>query len=44
MGGGSMYAIVFDLDTTVLQTAYHNASWNNAYSDIRRVLETCGFE
>jgi len=44
MGGGSMYAIVFDLDTTVLQTAYHNASRNNAYSDIRRVLETCGFE
>jgi virulence-associated protein VapD len=44
MKGASMYAIVFDLDTTVLQTAYHNASWNNAYSDIRRVLEARGFE
>ncbi len=39
-----MYAIVFDLDTTVLQSAYHNPSWNNAYSDIRRVLELRGFE
>ena len=39
-----MYAIVFDLDTNVLQATYHNASWNSAYSDIRRVLEQRGFE
>jgi virulence-associated protein VapD len=43
-GNERMYAIVFDLDTTVLQDAYHNPSWNNAYSDIRRVLEQRGFE
>lgn len=39
-----MYAIVFDLDTSVLQETYRNASWNNAYSDIRRTLEQRGFE
>ena len=30
--------IVFDLDTKRLAEHYHNNSWNNAYSDIRRVL------
>lgn len=39
-----MYAIVFDLDTQVLQATYRNASWNNAYVDVRRVLEQRGFE
>ena len=39
-----MYAIVFDLDTNVLQYTYRYSSWNNAYSDIRRVLEARGFE
>lgn len=39
-----MYAIVFDLDTQVLQSTYRNASWNNAYVDVRRVLEQRGFE
>ena len=39
-----MYAIVFDLDTQVLQATCRNASWNNAYLDVRRVLEQRGFE
>ena len=30
--------IVFDLDTKCLETHYHNSSWQNAYADIRRVL------
>lgn len=30
--------IVFDLDTKCLEKNYHNPSWQNAYSDIRRVL------
>lgn len=30
--------IVFDLDTKCLEKNYHNNSWQNAYSDIRRVL------
>lgn len=39
-----MYAIVFDLDTITLEQTYPNASWRNAYSEIRRVLEDRGFE
>jgi virulence-associated protein VapD len=39
-----MFAIVFDLDTSVLRETYQNQSCNNAYSDIRRVLEDRGFE
>ena len=30
--------IVFDLDTKCLEKNYHNSSWQNAYTDIRRVL------
>ena len=30
--------IVFDLDTKALEENYHNASWQNGYADIRRVL------
>lgn len=30
--------IVFDLDTELLKSNYRNASWNNGYADIRRVL------
>lgn len=30
--------IVFDLDTKALEQNYHNASWQNGYADIRRVL------
>jgi virulence-associated protein VapD len=39
-----MFAIVFDLDTSILRETYPNNSWNNAYSDIRKVLEDRGFE
>lgn len=38
-----MYAIAFDLDTQVLQQSYPNASWQNAYGDIKRVLLGLGF-
>lgn len=30
--------IVFDLDTELLKSNYRNASWNNGYADIKRVL------
>lgn len=30
--------IVFDLDTKCLEKNYHNNSWQNAYGDIRKVL------
>ena len=39
-----MYAIVFDLDTNLLRETYPSQSWNNAYSDVRRVLEQRGFD
>jgi virulence-associated protein VapD len=38
-----VYAICFDMDTEALKNHYHNGSWNNAYDDIRRVLEKFGF-
>ena len=38
-----MFAITFDMDTTALQAAYHNVSWQNAYSDIGKVLARHGF-
>ena len=38
-----MYAIAFDLDTELLKTAYPSPSWNNAYFDVRAVLEAHGF-
>lgn len=37
------YAIAFDLDTQALQNTYPNASWNNAYGDIRNTLTPLGF-
>lgn len=37
------YAIAFDLDTETLKQAYPNPSWNNAYGDIRKILEPLGF-
>jgi virulence-associated protein VapD len=43
-GSGRVYAITFDLDTEILKDLYHNDPWNNAYSDIRRFLESNGFE
>ena len=42
--GQRVYAISFDLDTKQLETLYPSASWNNAYTDIRRALERKGFE
>jgi virulence-associated protein VapD len=43
IGKTRMYAIAFDLDTAQLQNEYPNASWQNAYGDIRKVLEPRGF-
>lgn len=40
----SVYAIAFDLDTNVLKESYHNDSWQNAYTDVKRALEAHGFE
>lgn len=39
-----VFAIAFDLDTNVLKESYHNESWQNAYSDVKRALEGYGFE
>jgi virulence-associated protein VapD len=39
-----MFAITFDMDTSVLQASYHNASWQNAYADIGRTLSQHGFD
>ena len=39
-----MYCITFDLDTTVLERAYPNSNWRNAYEDIARELRQYGFE
>lgn len=35
--------IVFDLDTKCLEKNYHNPSWQNAYADIRKVLNRYRF-
>lgn len=37
------YAVAFDLDTSTLKESYQNDSWNNAYGDIRKILEPMGF-
>ena len=39
-----MFAIAFDLDTSVLKNSYHNDSWQNAYNDVKIALEEYGFE
>jgi virulence-associated protein VapD len=39
-----VFAIAFDLDTTVLKDSYHNASWQNAYNDVGRTLREHGFD
>ncbi len=39
-----MYAIVFDFDTQVLEQTYPNASWRNAYTEVRQYLTQRGFE
>lgn len=33
-----MYAIAFDMDTDTLKKTYGNDSYNNAYTDIRKLL------
>jgi virulence-associated protein VapD len=40
---GSMFAIVFDLDTNSLKEVYGGPSWNNAYSEVRNFLKRRGF-
>ncbi|TID11112.1 VapD [Avibacterium paragallinarum] len=39
----SRYLITFDMDTNCLKENYHGNSYNNAYYDIRNVLEQHGF-
>ena len=39
-----VYAIAFDLDTTVLSETHHNESWRNAYNDVGAALRKHGFE
>lgn len=39
-----MYAIVFDLDTQMLEDLYPSSSWRNAYVDVRTYLTNRGFE
>lgn len=43
-GVGRVYAIAFDFDTEILESLYPNASWRDAYSDVRAFLEDSGFE
>jgi len=43
MGRARVYAIAFDLDTIQLQQVYPNASYQNAYADIKKVLLPLGF-
>ncbi|WP_386694587.1 VapD [Lonepinella sp. MS14435] len=40
----SRYLITFDMDTNCLKENYHSKSANNAYYDIRNVLEKHGFD
>jgi len=39
-----VYAIAFDLDTSQLEKLYPNDSWRNAYTDVRKELESHGFD
>ncbi len=39
-----MYAVVFDLDTQILESVYGGPGWRNAYSDIRGKLSGFGFD
>ncbi|MBT9158529.1 MAG: Endoribonuclease VapD [Firmicutes bacterium] len=40
----SKYLITFDMDTNCLKHNYHGNNWNNAYSDIAKILREFGFE
>ncbi len=37
------YQITFDMDTKLLEELYHGNNYNNAYADIRTVLNKYGF-
>lgn len=39
-----MYAIAFDLHQDTLSKTYGSATYTNAYNDIRKVLNSFGFE
>jgi virulence-associated protein VapD len=39
-----MYAIVFDMDVSVLEQTYSSPHWRNAYRDVRDLLEQRGFD
>ncbi|EGT80746.1 TPA: virulence factor [Haemophilus influenzae] len=39
-----MYAIAFDLDTSMLKELYPTESWQNAYGDVKKMLESLGFD
>ena len=39
-----MYAVTFDIDTECFKNEYHNNSSPNAYGDIRKFMESHGFE
>lgn len=39
-----MYAIAFDLDTAMLKDLYPTDSWQNAYGDVKKTLESLGFD
>jgi virulence-associated protein VapD len=41
--GTRLYAIAFDLDIEALKIHYHNASYSNAYEELRKVFEGHGF-
>ncbi|WP_229732801.1 virulence factor [Sphingomonas psychrolutea] len=43
-GGNSMYAIVFDLDVTMLEQMSPTPSRRNAYRDVGDILNRRGFE
>lgn len=38
------YAIAFDLDTDSLKKLYPTPSWQNAYGDVKKTLESLGFD
>ena len=40
----SKYLITFDMNTACLKTNYHGNNWNNAYSDIKTILQKYGFD
>ena len=42
-GETRVYAIAFDMDIDTLQRAYPGPSWNNAYTEINRVLARHNF-